>query len=67
MGVEANAAGLAKKMPDIAREIQRNRMGRGDVPLTGREIPGPTQNVNGARETALARPGANPHLLRANV
>jgi hypothetical protein len=46
MGTNVDASGFAKKLPNLVREIQRNRMGR--------SVNQPTQNIAGAKEIQLA-------------
>lgn len=46
MGANVDASEFAGKLPNIVRELQRNRMGR--------SINQPMQNVAGAKEIQLA-------------
>ena len=59
MGANVDASAFAKKLPNLVRDIQRNRMGRG--------INQPTQNVAGAKEIALANPNKLAGIQQKNV
>lgn len=58
MGANVDAGDFAEKLPNIVREIQRNRMGRG--------INNPTQNVAGSKEIQLAGMNRNPGMFNKN-
>jgi hypothetical protein len=46
MGANVDASEFAKKLPNLVRDLQRNRMGR--------SINQPVQNVAGSKEIQLA-------------